>query len=95
MKNIKEILQKATELESLARARAGDIMNIDGYGYKYNYLSSNFYNNDIAINFVAERDYYDVESISISLDQLEMTDEEWKNHINQLKEDISKKKNKE
>lgn len=98
IKDIKETLEKATNLQYLAYSRTNEILEInDKRAYLYHPVNIEFDHDTITVRFEnTNSDYLDFEFETLSLKELEMNDEEWNNHINKLKEEqLQKEKQKE
>lgn len=98
IKDIKETLEKATNLQYLAYSRTKEILEInDKRAYLYHPVNIEFDHDTVTVRFEnTNSDYLDFEFEALSLKELEMNDEEWNNHINKLKEEqLQKEKQKE
>lgn len=98
IKDIKETLEKATNLQYLAYSRIKEILEInDKRAYLYHPVNIEFDHDTVTVRFEnTNSDYLDFEFETLSLKELEMNDEEWNNHINKLKEEqLQKEKQKE
>lgn len=98
MKEIKEILNQATDLQHLAYSRAKEMLEIsDERAFPYHSVDIEFDYDKVDVRFEkTHSDYPDFEFMSLSLSELEMTDEDWMKYIDELKEErIEKERQKE
>lgn len=89
-------LEIAIDLQLLAYSRAKEILEIsDGYAYLYNPVGVAFDHDNVDVRFENTlSDYPDFEFVTLSLEELKMTDEKWYKHIDELKEARAEKERK-
>ena len=81
---MKDLLKKISELQGLAIVRAEELHYANGGNYTFD--SIEFNEEDIMVRFVEDYDRYpDYDSIELTLSDLEMSDEDWKDHIESIK----------
>lgn len=80
---IKDIL----ELQYLSYSRAKEMLEINGRrAYMYHPVGVEFCLDAVTVRFEDNNsDYLDFEFVTLSLDELEMTDEKWNEYINEKK----------
>ncbi len=83
-KEMKDLLKKISELQGLAIERATDLHYANGGNYIFD--SIKFYEDYITVRFVEDYDWHpDYDSIELTLSDLEMSDKDWKDHIESIK----------
>jgi hypothetical protein len=93
---MKEFLNKVINLQNLAYSRAKEILEInDRRAYLYHPVDISFDRDNVDVRFEnTNSDYLDFEFVTLSLIELEMTDEKWNEYINEKKAEKIEKERK-
>lgn len=87
---LESLLWQISKLRAFCEERCCKKMGVVNTGFsKHNRIESiAFYPDEITITVIdSGYDLRDIASVSLSIDEILMTDEEWKNHLIKLKED--------
>lgn len=93
MENIKDYLKKIREVQGFARVRAEELLYARGCKDYYEFSGIEFESDEIIVQFDDGRytDCPDRDSVSLSIEELEKTDSEWKEYIKQATEETASK----
>ena len=83
--SMKDFFKKAYELQDLIYSRALELYNASGGGHILTSRGLQFTETSVDVAYDIENDLHDIEYVTLTINQLEMSDSEWEEHISEIR----------